>query len=157
MEDIKLEWFAARVIRERSYVMRYLEIEGIRHAGISDIRSLVFLHCTRSAIHLLRSDLYDRLLIYKDAQRHEPESVPDSVMQTFLIMAPFHDEPVTYMAVDDAAFFVGRRKRVISGPYKGCEGVVKRIKGERRLVVRISDRAAVMTPYIPKSNLTDIE
>lgn len=157
MQDVQLKWFAARVIRDKSYVVRYLESEGIRHEGISDIRTLLFVQCTDAAIRRLRYVLYDRVLIYRDSERREPQSIPDRVMQTFLIMAPYHDEPVIYLSVDDPGFFEGRRRRVVSGVFAGCEGIIRRIKGERRLIVRISDRAAIATPYIPQEFLQDVE
>ena len=157
MQEVKLKWFAARVIREKSYVLRYLEREGIHHAGIADIRSLIFINCTDTTIRRIRYELFDRMLVYRDAERHEPQPIPDREMQTFLIMAPFHDEPVIYLPVDDPSFFAGKRKRVTAGVFRGCEGIIKRIKGERRLIVRISDRAAIATPYIPRDSLEDIE
>lgn len=156
MQDVQLKWFATRVIREKSYVLRYLECAGVRHEGISDIRSLLFLHCTDAQILSIRYELFDRMLVYRDAKRRNPQPIPDRDMQTFLIMAPYHDEPVIYLPVDDTRFFEGKRKRVISGAFKGCEGVIRRIKGERRLIVRINDRAAIATPYIPQGALEDI-
>lgn len=157
MQNDQLKWFATRTIREKSYVLQFLEHEGIHHVGISDLKTLFFLQCTSTAIQRLQFDLYDRLLIYKDAEKHEPQPIPNQVMQTFLLLAPFHDEPVIYLSVDDPKLFEGKRKRVKSGPFAGCEGVIKRIKGERRLVVKISDNAAVATPYIPRDLLEDAE
>lgn len=157
MQEVKLKWFAARVIREKSYVLRYLEREGIHHVGIADIRSLIFINCTDTTIRRIRYELFDRMLVYRDAERHEPQAIPEREMRTFLIMAPFHDEPVIYLPVDDPSFFEGKRKRVTAGVFRGCEGIIKRIKGERRLIVRISDRAAIATPYIPRDCLEDIE
>ena len=156
-QDEQLKWFATRTIREKSYVLRLLEYEGIRYVGISDIRTLYFIQCTDTTIHRLKFELYDKLLIYRDAEKREPQAIPDSVMQTFFVMAPYHDEPVIYLPVDDPGFFEGKRKRVISGIFKGCEGIIKRIKGERRLIVKLNDRAAVATPYIPREYLEDIE
>ena len=157
MQEVKLKWFAARVIREKSYVLRYLEREGIHHAGIADIRSLIFINCTDATIRSLRYELFDRMLVYRDAERHEPQAIPEREMRTFLIMAPYHDEPVIYLPVDSPAFFQGKRKKVTGGVFAGCEGIVKRIKGERRLIVRINDRAAIATPYIPQEFLEDVE
>ncbi len=157
MQNDQLKWFATRTIREKSYVLQYLEYEGIRHVGISDLRTIFFLQCSDAAIQRLKFDLYDKLLIYRDAEKHAPEPIPDQVMQTFLIMAPFHDEPVIYLSVDNSGFFEGKKKKVKSGAFAGCEGIIKRIKGERRLIVKISDNAAIATPYIPRELLEDAE
>ena len=153
----QLKWFAARTIREKSYVMKYLDSRSVEHAGIEDLRSLLFIRTTSSDIRLISSELYDRVLFYRNASRTALEPIPDRVMRTFLIMSPFHDEPVMYLAVDDPHFFEGPRKRIKSGIFAGCEGVIRRIKGDRRLIVRISDRAAIATPYIPQELLEDIE
>lgn len=156
-DNSHLKWFAARTIREKSYVLKYLDSRSVEHAGIADLSTLLFIHTTSSNIRLISSDLYDRVLFYRNADRTTFEPVPDRVMRTFLIMAPFHDEPVIYLAVDDPHFFEGPRKRIKSGLFAGCEGVIRRIKGDRRLIVRISDRAAIATPYIPHELLEDIQ
>ena len=153
----QLKWYAARIIRERAYVLKYLDSLSVEHAGIADLKSLLFIHTTRESIALICSELYDRVLFYRNASRTALEDVPDRVMKNFLIMAPFHDEPVIYLAVDNPRIFDGPRKRVKSGVFAGCEGVIRRIKGERRLIVRISDRAAIATPYIPRELLEDIQ
>lgn len=152
-----LKWFAARTIRERSYVMKYLDIRSVEHTGIEDLKTLLFIHTTNSNIRLISSELYDRVLFYRNADRSDFEPVPDRVMKTFILMAPYHDEPVIYLAVDDPHFFDGPRKRIKSGLFAGCEGVIRRLKGNRRLIVRISSRAAIATPYIPQELLEDIE
>ena len=43
----------------------------------------------------------------------------------------------------------GVRVRVTEGPFKGAEGYIKRIKGNRRLIVSIEGVVAVATTYIP--------
>lgn len=155
--DKELKWFAARTIREKSYVMKYLDSLPVEHAGIEDLKSLLFIHTTSSNINLICGDLYDRVLFYRNAEKTAIEPVPDRVMNSFLIMAPYHDKPVIYLPVDDSHFFDGPRKRVKSGIFAGCEGVIKRIKGDRRLIVRLSKRAAIATPYIPQELLEDVE
>lgn len=152
----QLKWFAARTIRGKPYVLKYLDINGIRHSGIEDLKSLLFIRCTEQTVNSIRYELFDRVLFYRNAEKTAIEPVPDRVMNTFLIMAPFHDEPVIYLAVDDPHFFDGPRKRIKSGVFAGCEGVIKRIKGNRRLIVRLSNRAAIATPYIPHDILEDI-
>lgn len=145
------------MIRERSYVMKYLDTRSVEHAGIEDLKTLLFIHTTGTNIKIISSDLYDRVLFYRNADRSDFEWVPDRVMKTFLLMAPYHDEPVIYLSVDDPHFFDGPRKRIKSGLFAGCEGVIRRLKGDRRLIVRISSRAAIATPYIPHELLEDVE
>lgn len=144
-----LKWFAARAIVDRPYVLKYLECMGIEFSRIADIPNLLFLHCTRRTIFALRSELYDRVLFYKDPKRLEVQEVPERNMRSFLILAPFHGKPVIYLPVDDPAFFDGPCFKVLSGEFAGCEGTLKRIKGEKRLIIKVSDHAAIATPHIP--------
>lgn len=159
MEDSNdsLKWFALRMIRERKYILKYVEIEKVETSRIKDIPTLLFLHCTQNEIERLRRELWDRALFYRNPLRTQVQPIPDNVMKTFLILEPYHDDPVIYLPVDDPHFFEGVRKRVKSGIFAGCEGVIKRIKGERRLIIKISDRAAVATPYIPQELLENLE
>lgn len=156
-EDIELKWFAARMIRERSYVLKYLDINGIQHSGIEDLKSLLFIRCPEATVNTIRYELYDKVLFYRSADKKRVEVVPERTMSTFLLLAPYHDEPVIYLPVDNPDFFQGPRKRVTTGIFAGCEGIIKRIKGTRRLIIKVSDRAAVATPYIPQEMLEDIQ
>jgi len=49
------------------------------------------------------------------------------------------------------------RVRVIDGEFKGAEGYIKRIKGNRRLVVAIEGVVAVATAYIPSCYLEKVD
>lgn len=156
VDQKNLKWFASKAISDRTYVLKYLEIEHTEMARIADIPNLIFIHCTKQEIIRYRREMFDKLYVYRNADRTEPEPVPDGVMKTFLLMAPYHDEPVMYLSVDDPKLFEGPRKRIIKGLFAGCEGVIKRIKGVRRLIVKISDKAAIATPYIPREYIEDI-
>jgi transcription antitermination factor NusG len=46
-------------------------------------------------------------------------------------------------------FVPGDEVRVTGGPFKGAEGYIKRIRGNRRLVVALEGIIAVATTYIP--------
>lgn len=153
--DTELKWFAARAIRERSYVLRYLECQGVQLSRISDLPTMLFLHCTQQTVRDLRYALYDRVLFYKDPERQEVQEIPERTMRTFLLLEPFHDQPVIYLPVDDPAIFEGPRMVVTEGVFRGCEGVLKRIKGEKRLLIKISDHAAIATPHIPARMLRE--
>ena len=152
-----LKWFATRAIRDRAYVRRYLQAEGIQTACIADLKTFIFIHCPLTDAIRLKGELWGRVLFYREPDSPTPDAIPDREMKSFLIMAPYHNQPVIYLPVDDPSFFQGGRKRVTKGPFAGCEGVIRRIKGERRLIVCLSHNAAIATPYIPKEYLEDIE
>ena len=153
----QLKWYAARAIRERPYVLRYLENEKVTISYLADLPTMLFIRCTQTDIERLRSALYDRVLFYLDPERKSVQAIPDRVMKTFLLLAPYHEKPIIYLAVDDPTFFEGKRKRVIKGIFAGCEGVIRRVRGERRLIVRLSDHSAIATTYIPQEYLEDVE
>ena len=45
-------------------------------------------------------------------------------------------------------FLEGQKVRVLEGPLKDAVGVIKRIKGDRRLIVSVSGIAAVATSFV---------
>lgn len=156
MKDKKIKWYATRVVDNKPYVLKYLQLEGLETTQIADIPSLLFIRCFKKQLNELRyGDFRGYIYVYRKAGSNEPGPVPEHIMKTFAIMAPFHDEPVIYLSVDDPNFFKGQLKVVTGGVFKGCVGLVKRIKGERRLVVKVSDNSAVATPYIPREFIED--
>ncbi len=112
---------------------RILEIE---HSSILDF------HIYRT----LESNPFDRRLI----------EIPDREMQTFILVSSSGSKGLEYFADGRMEFKHGSRVRVIKGPFKGCEGHIKRIKGNRRLVVEIQGVCAVATSYIPSPSLESL-
>lgn len=156
-ELTELKWFAARVVDNRAYVNRYLEVCGIETARIADIPSLIFIHSNLKRIQQLRYDEFrGYVMFYRKADTNYPEAVKEGQMKTCLLLAPFHNLPVFYLPVDDPSLLEGPRKRVVNGEFKGAEGYVKRIKGTKRLIIPISSTAAIATPYIPARDMEDI-
>lgn len=154
--DEILKWFAIRVITDRQYVLSYMERAAVELSRISDIPSLLFIHCTARTIESIRDDIRNRCYFYTDPTRKTPQPIPDGTMRTFLLLAPYHGLPVFYISVEDPALFNGPTMRVTGGEFKGCEGVLKRIKGEKRLIIKVSDHGAIATPHIPAALLEDL-
>ena len=151
------KWFATRVFSSRAYVFKYLEMYGFRTTRIDAVPSLLFIYTDVHTLQKLRfGDLLGHIMVYRKADSNEPDPVPEHSVKTLKLLAPFKSGEVSYMAVDDPTFFDGPRKRVIQGIFVGMEGVIKRIRGHRRLVVRISAKAAIVTTYIPREHLEDI-
>lgn len=137
-------------IRERVKATRDGEAKIIQVPAVS---RLMFVHTTASRIldierqeglnfHIYRtleSNPFDRKLIV----------IPDKEMQTFILVSSSGSKGLEYFADGEMQFKPGSKVRVIEGPFKGCEGHIKRIKGNRRLVVEIQGVCAVATSYIP--------
>ena len=148
-------WYALKVFYNRVFELeKQLSQEGVRSyipllhedtvAGDKKIRkrkpavsSLMFI---RQSEHYLL-ELQDRMkascpfMAYFDRETKKPAVIPDREMELF------SDEAIDYRS--------GDKVRVTGGPFKGAEGYIKRIRGNRRLVVALEGIIAVATTYIP--------
>ena len=146
-------WYALKVFYNRVFELeKQLSQEGVRSyipllhedtvAGDKKIRkrkpavsSLMFI---RQSEHYLL-ELQDRMkascpfMAYFDRETKKPAVIPDREMELFM--------QITSADTSDLEYF--------SGPFKGAEGYIKRIRGNRRLVVALEGIIAVATTYIP--------
>ena len=77
-------------------------------------------------------------------------------MRVFMLVTSVDDDKLQYLDVDSVNYKEGQRVRVLDGPYKDCVGYIKRIKGNRRLLVAVEGLALVATSYIPSVFLEKI-
>ena len=80
--------------------------------------------------------------------------VPDKQMNDFMFLLDFSDSTVE---VINEELKRGDRVRVIKGPLIGLEGELLRIKGHKRIIVRLEGVVSVATSYIPGSFLEKIK
>ena len=116
-----------RILVERGGVKKY-----VRKPIIS---SLLFFYSTEKQALALQQKLTDRVLLYTRLVNWQklPIAIP---------------VPMEYNT--------GERVLVTDGPFKGAEGCIHRIKGNRRLIVAIQGVCAVATAYIPQCFLRKI-
>jgi len=90
---------------------------------------------------------------------HAPEiiTVPDKQMANFMRVSSVIDDNVVYLRYEDFLNKEGKRVKVIDGNFAGVEGVVKRIKRDRVVVVLLQDVAAVAITHLPPSYLQLLE
>ena len=77
-------------------------------------------------------------------------------MDIFILVSSSGEQGLEYFTADDRKFHEGEHVEVIDGPFKGAEGYIHRIKGNRRLIVSIEGVCAVATAYIPQPLLKKI-
>ena len=88
---------------------------------------------------------------------HLPIRIPQKQMDMFMLVTSAEQDGLEYLDPDAYKWKKGVRVRVIDGKFKGLEGEIKRIGGNKSLVVAIEGICAVATSYIPQCFLERIE
>lgn len=70
-------------------------------------------------------------------------------MELFMQITSADTSDLEYFSDEAIDYRSGDKVRVTGGPFKGAEGYIKRIRGNRRLVVALEGIIAVATTYIP--------
>ena len=122
------------------------------------ISSLIFVRCTEEKVWDLQKALYGRVMLYTHTSNGSKKASPvdEEEMRVFMLVTSVEDERLQYLDVDSINYKEGQRVRVLDGPYKDCVGYIKRIKGNRRLLVAVEGIALVATSYIPSVFLEKI-
>jgi transcription antitermination factor NusG len=122
------------------------------------ISSLIFVRCFESDTVTYQNQLNGRVMLYShvtDGVR-KPSPIDEEEMRIFKLVTSVEDERLQYLDVESINYKEGQKVRVLDGPYAGCTGYVKRIKGNRRLLVAVEGLALVATSYIPSVFLEKI-
>lgn len=162
-------WYALKVFYNRVFdVERLLTQDGVKNyiplrstettVGDRTIRrrepavsSLMFVRqAERAALELMqRVRATTPLMVYFDRETKKPAVIPDTEMETFMLVTSTGDPGLEYLSEAPAELRRGDRVRVTEGVFKGAEGYIRRVKGNRRLIVSIEGVVAVATTYIP--------
>ncbi len=118
---------------------------------------IVFLRCTEDTILKAKADWFSQIMVYRDPERQYPQTMPDQEMENFRRILNLKKQELHPLEVNDKKLLEGQKVRVLDGPLKGAVGVIKRIKGDRRLIVSISGIAAVATSYVSPEFLEKVD
>ena len=80
----------------------------------------------------------------------------DSEMYNFMLISQTNNEGLIYIPNEEIKLKAGDRCRIVAGPFKGAEGELIRVKGDRRVVVRINGIMAVATTFIHPKDIDKI-
>ena len=122
------------------------------------ISSLIFVRCSEEKVWDLQKELYGRVMLYthKTNDSRIASPVDEEEMRVFMLVTSVEDDRLEYLDVESVNYKEGQRVRVLDGPYKDCVGYIKRVKGNRRLLVAVEGLALVATSYIPSVFLEKI-
>ena len=118
------------------------------------VPGLILLHTTREVALDLVSSYGLPLSFMYDAMTHHWLVIRDKAMQDFIFLTDFSEDAVEVLT---ESLRPGDRVRVAKGPFEGVEGELIRLKGHKRVVVRLEGLFSLATTYIPGAFLEKIE
>ncbi|MDR1745786.1 MAG: UpxY family transcription antiterminator [Tannerella sp.] len=171
MSNNNIHWYAAKVrYQTEKKIKKYLTEHGIEHyipfhkvvierngrrksVERPVISCFVFVHTDRKTALALPADMSITMNFIHCLDTGQMLVIPPKQMQDFMFVLDFSEETVRLKNTELA---YGDRVRVIKGPFAGIEGELVRIKGHKRVVVRLDGILAVATTYIPSSFLEKV-
>ena len=114
------------------------------------VHNLVFVYSSRKLIDSIKKELDYRVPVryIMDQETNTPIIVPEKQMTDFIAVAGTYDEQLLWLKETHIACKRGDRVRIKGGLLKGVEGILVRIRGDRRVVVSIQGFMAVATAFI---------
>jgi len=171
LSDNELHWYVANTCRQEKKIKQRLDSMGIENfipfqqiarkihgvdklIEVPVIPNLVFIHTTfKSCMSLIQEYAFDMRYL-RDRETGNFLIVPDKQMNDFMFLLDFSKEMVE---VVNENLKKGDKVRVIKGDFAGIEGELIRVKGHKRVVVRLEGVVSLATAYIPSSFLEKIE
>lgn len=115
---------------------------------------MIFIRTDKATSFSLLNDHLLNIVYLKDCEERRSLIIPDKQMEDFMFLLDFSTDGVEVLNKDLKR---GDRVRVIKGPLSGLEGELVRLKGHKRVVIRLDGVASIATSYIPSSFLEKIE
>ena len=171
LSDNELRWYVANTCRQEKKIKQRLNTMGIENfipfqqiarkihgvdklIEVPVIPNLVFIHTTLKTCMSLIQDYAFHMRYLRDRETGNFLIVPDKQMNDFMFLLDFSKEMVE---VVNENLKKGDKVRVIKGDFAGIEGELVRVKGHKRVVVRLEGVVSLATAYIPGSFLEKIE
>lgn len=143
-------WFAMRVFNNRILrIQAELESLGARTYKTAIVPSLLFVRWTPDRLLDFKQSHFTDLMLYRKADKAEPAPVDEREMQMFILVTSALGGQEVEFAGEHYDFKPGERVRVTEGPFKGAEGVIRRIKKDRKLLIAVSGVVVVAVSHIP--------
>jgi transcription antitermination factor NusG len=154
-----IRWYIAKIKpRSENKIIKYLnqlEIENfqpLQPDGQPLLSGMLFVHTTlEHAMHLPEETGFAIDFQY-DHLTQQLQTVPDRQMKDFIFLQRYADRLI--LLPEPEKLTGGEHVRVIGGEFAGIEGEIYRIKGHKRVVVRLGKGLAVAAEsYIAKENI----
>jgi len=149
---------------ERTQMTRIKRIYGetdLRRVLVPAVNNLIFVRSTQERISGLKvsNEVLEPLRYMMDrtaGREHEIMTVSDREMENFLRVARMTDESVMFLDERSVVGKEGKRVRIMGGAFEGVEGVIRRVKRCKRVVVEIEGVMSVAIAYVPVGWLKEV-
>lgn len=127
------------------------------------IHNLIFVRSSQERLtdlKMTRQELEPLRYMMTHADEHEHRTiirVPDHQMENFMRVASVEDDRVKFLRYEQFLAEPGMKVKVTDGYFAGVEGVIKRIKNNKYVVVQIDGVAAVAIAYVPRQSLQMVD
>jgi len=118
------------------------------------VPGLLFIRTDHQTASALPAESKIKIVFLRNLASHQLLIVPDKQMQDFMFLLDLSESTVW---IKNANLRRGDHVRVIKGDFSGIEGELIRIKGHKRVVVRLDGLFSLATTYIPSAYLKKIE
>ncbi|MDR1181883.1 MAG: UpxY family transcription antiterminator [Bacteroidales bacterium] len=153
-----IEYFFPTYQKER----RIRDSERCELVSLPLLTNLIFVKSSKDILNPVLKEVKLRLnissdLFYRDFGDKRVIVIPENQMRNFIIVAGNNKEEVIYLSNKEVNLRKGIKVRITGGVFAGVEGAFMRIKGDKRLVVSISNLFSVATAYIPSCYVQKME
>ena len=135
--------------------------EDLRRELVPAISNLIFVRSTQERISGLKvsNEVLEPLRYMMDrtaGREHVVMTVGDWQMENFMRVAKVTDESVMFLDEKSIVGKEGKRVRIMGGAFEGVEGVIRRVKRCKRVVVEIEGVASVAIAHVPVGWLKEV-
>lgn len=133
----------------------------LRRELVPAISNLVFVRSTQEIITELKrtNEVLEPLRYMMDhTNGAEPEimTVTDKAMENFMRVAMKSDDSVMFLDENTIVGKEGKRVKIMGGAFEGVEGVIRRVKRCKRVVVELEGVASVAIAHVPVGLLKEV-
>ena len=133
-----------------------------RRELVPAINNLIFVRSTQERISGLKrsNEVLEPLRYMMDrtaGEAHVIMTVADRQMENFMRVASKTDESVMFLDENTIVGKEGKRVRIMGGAFEGVEGVIRRVKRCKRVVVEIEGVMSVAIDWVPVGWLKEME
>lgn len=125
------------------------------------INNLIFVRSTQGRISELKTsnkvlEPLRYMMDHTSEKAHEIMTVPDRQMENFMRVASMTDDSVMFLDENTIVGKEGKRVKIMGGMFEGVEGVIRRVKRCKRVVVALDGIASVAIAYVPAGLLMEV-